>query len=112
MLNLPASLSPAGTAIAPGHAGSVLVVPDRVGALESCGYRCVKPQSCVTPWPLACGRLVREGSSARFEITATGDSYKGSRHHGITGLGTVAALSKALKLKDDNKQLEAAVEDV
>ncbi len=77
--NLPATLSPAGVAIAPGDAGRVLVVPDKVIDLESCGYQCAKPQSCVTPRPLACGRLVREGSSARFEITATGDSYKGSQ---------------------------------
>ena len=33
-------------------------------------------------------------------------------HYGITGFGTVAAFSKALKLPDDNKQLKAAVKDM
>ena len=33
-------------------------------------------------------------------------------HYGITGFGTVAAFSKALKLEDDNKQLRAAVKDM
>lgn len=30
-------------------------------------------------------------------------------HDGITGFATLAAFTKALKLKDDNKQLRAAV---
>ena len=30
-------------------------------------------------------------------------------HYGITGFGTVAAFAKALKLKDDHKQLKTAV---
>jgi ferritin-like metal-binding protein YciE len=33
-------------------------------------------------------------------------------HYGITGFGTVAAFSMALKLQDDNKQLKAAVKDM
>ena len=33
-------------------------------------------------------------------------------HYGITGFGTVAAFSKALKFEDDNKQLRAAVKDM
>ena len=33
-------------------------------------------------------------------------------HYGITGFGTVAAFSKALKLKDDNQQLRAAVKQM
>lgn len=33
-------------------------------------------------------------------------------HYGITGFGTAAAFSKALKLKDDHKQLKAAVKDM
>ena len=33
-------------------------------------------------------------------------------HYGITGFGTVAAFSKALKLDDDNKQLRAAVKEM
>jgi ferritin-like metal-binding protein YciE len=35
--------------------------------------------------------------------------YQRMTHYGITGFGTVAAFSKALKLKDDNRQLRAAV---
>ncbi len=35
--------------------------------------------------------------------------YQRMTHYGITGFGTVAAFSKALKLSDDNKQLRAAV---
>lgn len=38
--------------------------------------------------------------------------YQRMTHYGITGFGTVAAFSKALKLKDDNKQLRAAVKDL
>ena len=35
--------------------------------------------------------------------------YQRMTHYGITGFGTVAAFSKALKFEDDNKQLRAAV---
>jgi ferritin-like metal-binding protein YciE len=38
--------------------------------------------------------------------------YQRMTHYGITGFGTVAAFSKALKLPDDNKQLRAAVKDM
>ncbi len=38
--------------------------------------------------------------------------YQRMTHYGITGFGTVAAFSKALKLDDDNKQLRAAVKDM
>ena len=38
--------------------------------------------------------------------------YQRMTHYGITGFGTVAAFSKALKLKDDNVQLKAAVKDM
>lgn len=38
--------------------------------------------------------------------------YQRMTHYGITGFGTVAAFSKALALKDDNKQLRAAVKDM
>ena len=38
--------------------------------------------------------------------------YQRMTHYGITGFGTVAAFSKALKLKDDNKQLRAAVKEL
>lgn len=33
-------------------------------------------------------------------------------HYGITGFGTVAAFSKALKFETDNQQLRAAVKDM
>ena len=38
--------------------------------------------------------------------------YQRMTHYGITGFGTVAAFSKALKLSDDNKQLRAAVKEL
>jgi len=38
--------------------------------------------------------------------------YQRMTHYGITGFGTVAAFSKALKLKDDGNQLKAAVKDM
>jgi ferritin-like metal-binding protein YciE len=38
--------------------------------------------------------------------------YQRMTHYGITGFGTVAAFAKALGLKDDNKQLRAAVKDM
>jgi ferritin-like metal-binding protein YciE len=33
-------------------------------------------------------------------------------HYGITGFGTVAAFSKALKLEDDTNRLKAAVKEM
>jgi hypothetical protein len=77
--NLPATVNASGTPIPPGGGGNVLVVPADVASLESCGFQCVKPQACVTPRPLACGRLVREGNTAWLEITATDEAFKGSR---------------------------------
>ena len=38
--------------------------------------------------------------------------YQRMTHYGITGFGTVAAFSKALKLTDDNEQLKNAVKDM
>ena len=38
--------------------------------------------------------------------------YQRMTHYGITGFGTVAAFSTALKLQDDNNQLKAAVKDM
>ncbi len=38
--------------------------------------------------------------------------YQRMTHYGITGFGTVAAFSKALKFPDDNKQLRAAVKEM
>jgi ferritin-like metal-binding protein YciE len=38
--------------------------------------------------------------------------YQRMTHYGVTGFGTVAAFSKALNLKDDNKQLKGAVKDM
>ena len=38
--------------------------------------------------------------------------YQRMTHYGIAGFGTVAAFAKALKLKDDHKQLKAAVKDM
>ena len=38
--------------------------------------------------------------------------YQRMTHYGITGFGTAAAFSNALKLQDDNKKLKAAVKDM
>ena len=38
--------------------------------------------------------------------------YQRMTHYGMTGFGTAAAFSKALNLKDDNKQIKAAVKDM
>ncbi|HEU4459765.1 MAG TPA: DUF892 family protein [Methylibium sp.] len=38
--------------------------------------------------------------------------YQRMTHYGITGFGTAAAFSQALKLDDDNRQLKAAVKDM
>ena len=38
--------------------------------------------------------------------------YQRMCHYGITGFGTVAAFSKALKFDDDNDQLTSAVKDM
>ncbi len=38
--------------------------------------------------------------------------YQRMTHYGLTGFGTAAAFSKALKLKDDNKQLKACVKEM
>ena len=38
--------------------------------------------------------------------------YQRMTHYGITGFGTVAAFSTALKLSDDNEQLKGAVKDM
>ena len=38
--------------------------------------------------------------------------YQRMTHYGITGFGTAAAFAQALKRKDDNEQLKAAVKDM
>ena len=38
--------------------------------------------------------------------------YQRMTHYGITGFGTAAAFSNALKLQDDNKKLKSAVKDM
>ena len=38
--------------------------------------------------------------------------YQRMTHYGITGFGTAAAFSNALKLQDDNKKLKGAVKDM
>jgi len=76
---LPPLVTASGDALAAtATAGSVVVAPENVADLEHCGYQCVKRQSCVTPRPLACGRLVAEGAMHYFSITATPESYRGS----------------------------------
>jgi hypothetical protein len=74
----PAVLSASGNALPAGaEAGSVLAVPSKVSDLDKCGFQCVKPQSCITPRPLACGKLVTEGNSGYFAIVATNTDFRG-----------------------------------
>lgn len=69
----------AGTALPAGIAsGSVVAVPDQVGELENCGFQCVKPQSCITPRPLACSKLISEANSGYLAIAPTNIDYRGS----------------------------------
>ena len=46
--------------------------------LDRCGAQCIKLQRCVTPRPLACGRIVREANTTRQEVVATRDDFRGS----------------------------------
>lgn len=74
----PAVLSASGNALPAGaDTGSVVAVPAKVSDLDKCGFQCVKPQSCVTPRPLACGKLVTEGNSGYFAIAATNTDFRG-----------------------------------
>ena len=74
----PAVLSASGNALTSGaETGSVVAVPSKVSDLDKCGFQCVKPQSCITPRPLACGKLVTEGSSSYFAIAATNTDFRG-----------------------------------
>lgn len=76
---LPAVVSASGVELAAGTAaGSVVVVPANAADLDSCGYQCVKPQSCATPRALACGRTVDEGNSRWLEVRPTPDEVRGS----------------------------------
>jgi len=65
-------------AVVSATAGSVVVVPEKVSDLDGCGFQCVKPQSCVTPRPLACSKMVDEGNSRRFDIAASSSDFPGN----------------------------------
>ncbi len=74
----PAVLSASGNALPAGaETGSVVAVPSKVSDLDKCGFQCVKPQSCITPRPLACGKSVTEGNSGYFAIAATHTDFRG-----------------------------------
>ncbi len=77
--DLPPVVSASGVDLAAGTAtGSVVVVPATAAELNRCGFQCVKPQSCVTLRPLACGRVVVDGNTRRYEIAATVDDFRGA----------------------------------
>jgi len=79
LLAMPAVVSASGVDLLAGTtAGSVVVVPQNVADLSHCGFQCVKPQSCVTPRPLACSKMVDEGNSRRFDIAASGSDFPGN----------------------------------
>jgi hypothetical protein len=77
LLTMPAVESASGVAIPAGtQAGTVVVVPQNAADLNHCGFQCVKPQSCVTPRPLACSKEIDTGNSGWLEIAAT--DYRGN----------------------------------
>jgi hypothetical protein len=79
MEDAPAVLNASGYALPEGaDTGSVVAVPSKVSDLDKCGFQCVKPQSCITPRPLACGKLVTEGNSGYFAIAATNTDHRGN----------------------------------
>lgn len=93
--NLPAVLSASGVDLPAGAAaGSVVVVPANAADLNHCGFQCVKPQSCVTPRPLACGRTVDEGNSRHLDVSATSDDFRGNQF--ATRSAADAACAQAL----------------
>jgi hypothetical protein len=73
LLNMPSA-----PALAQSTTGFVVAVPEDPVQLDRCGYQCVKPQSCVTPRPLACSRFVTEGNMRRRELMATPQDFRGS----------------------------------
>lgn len=93
--NLPAVQSASGVDLPTGAAaGSVVVVPANAADLNHCGFQCVKPQSCVTPRPLACGRTVDEGNSRHLDVSATSDDFRGNQF--ATRSAVDAACAQAL----------------
>jgi len=72
-------VSASGVSLRPGTiAGSVVVVPQGIATLNACGFQCVKPQSCVTPRPLACSKWVDQGNSAWADIAPTPTDFSGN----------------------------------
>jgi len=45
---------------------------------QDCGYQCVKPQSCVTPRPLACSRPIRSGNTSSRHTAGTQEAFRGN----------------------------------
>lgn len=77
--NLPPVISASGVALAAGaDMGSVVVVPANAKDLDHCGFQCVKPQSCITPRPLACGKIADEAGRRFFAVAATPDDHRAS----------------------------------
>ena len=76
--SMPAVVTASGVDLTVGvAAGSVVAVPQNADELRNCGFKCVKPQSCVTPRPLACGKTVDEGNSGWTELAATTADFRG-----------------------------------
>jgi hypothetical protein len=77
--NLPPVVSASGVALAAGaDMGSVVVVPTNASDLNNCGFQCVQPQSCITPRPLACGKIADENGRRLYAIAATAEDHRGS----------------------------------
>lgn len=85
-----AALSVSGNVLPAGaQTGSVVAVPSKVNDLDKCGFQCVKPQSCVTPRPLACSKTVDEGNSRYLAIAATNTDFRGTEFASRSDVDTV-----------------------
>lgn len=75
----PAVVSASGVELQPGTAaGSVVAMPSSPGGLRDCGYQCVKPQSCITPRPLACSQALRSGNTTGKLTAPTQVAFRGN----------------------------------
>jgi hypothetical protein len=103
--SLPAVVSASGVELQAGTAmGSVVAVPDKPAELDHCGFQCVKPQSCITPRPLACSKIVDDDNGRRFVMMPTTTDYTGRQ------LATRSAADKACEqsLGDGYRVLRAS----
>jgi hypothetical protein len=88
--NLPPVVTASGDKLAAGTLmGSVYVMPTKVADGDSCGFSCVKPQSCANARPLACVIVIETSNSRTQEFSPTADNFRG------TDMATRSAADKA-----------------